>query len=358
MKSTRYIYYAQIIIALGFAAWLGVWFAQADVFQWMPSYTTMTWVVALVMWLVASVSTCLALTGGIVIGYAQNVEDKNPRRTQWAFHLGRLAAFVVGGALLGLIGSVVASMWQIAWMLNMVIGILLILVGLSIFGVFPSVSRLGVVLPGWMSRPIFALKQPKYAPVVGALTFLIPCGFTQTMQLFAVQSAGPLQWAWLMGMFALGTLPVLLALGMGVSYVKTKLQALNPLIAIIIVAFGVMTVTLGYAALRAWSYDTGLDVEITADDVDISTREVVEVGHNGWQFEPAEIELAVWQNYRVRVTPTSDGIGCMYSMVYAGKEYFIREGDTFELLVNGSSPRNIPLVCGSMGMRQGMIVIK
>ena len=49
--------------------------------------------------------------------------------------------------------------------------------------------------------------------MLGALTFFLPCGFTQIAQMAAVASGGPLLGASIMAAFALGTAPGLLGLG-------------------------------------------------------------------------------------------------------------------------------------------------
>jgi len=48
---------------------------------------------------------------------------------------------------------------------------------------------------------------------MGAMTFFLPCGFTQAMQLFAMSTGSPLTGALTMGIFALGTAPGLLGVG-------------------------------------------------------------------------------------------------------------------------------------------------
>ena len=51
------------------------------------------------------------------------------------------------------------------------------------------------------------------AAVAGALTFFLPCGFTRTVQVFALSTGRPATAAAVVALFALGTLPGLLGLG-------------------------------------------------------------------------------------------------------------------------------------------------
>lgn len=77
-------------------------------------------------------------------------------------------------------------------------------------------------MPPSRTRRLHTATNPYLAPVVGALTFFLPCGFTQSMQLLALGSGSPVQGGIIMAAFALGTLPVLLAVGLGSSYTKDR----------------------------------------------------------------------------------------------------------------------------------------
>jgi len=121
---------------------------------------------------------------------------------------------------------------------------------------------------------IFRLKDPKYASVVGALTFLLPCGFTQSMQLLALQSGSMWQGMLIMTAFALGTLPVLFGLGMGTKYIKDKISFINPLIASLLVVFGCYTIYNTTVLAQSLTITTS---QITvASDQDIPT-EIIQV---------------------------------------------------------------------------------
>lgn len=154
----------------------------------------------------------------------------------------------------------------------------------------------------FFSKNITKLKNPKYAPWVGALTFLLPCGFTQSMMLFAIESGNPWQGALVMGAFALGTFPVLFALGLGTEYVKDRLKVMNPLIASLLLVFGVFTATNGWniiqaAGLRAPAGQIErIDTSPTGNtyttiNSSIVTEEV-SWGHDGYGFAPKILTLA------------------------------------------------------------------
>lgn len=208
-----------------------------------------------------------------------------------------------------------------------------------------------------MSQSILRLRNPRYAPIVGALTFLLPCWFTQSMQLFALQSGSPLSGALIMGAFAIGTAPVLFALWFGAKAIKDKVAVLNSLLAALLIAFGVFTLYNSTQLINAMSLSAPRSEQ--QDTFVKSDAEVVEVGHNGRAFVPSTIKLAQGKNYIIRVTPTSNGIGCMQQVVLPGKwAQNIRNGETFDIIVDGTKAQKIPLVCASMGMSQGQIIVE
>jgi hypothetical protein len=82
--------------------------------------------------------------------------------------------------------------------------------------------------------------QGRFGPfLMGALTFFLPCGFTATAQALALSSGNPTQGALIMGLFALGTVPGLLAIGLSSVkfYSDPKISRQFSLIAGILVLF-------------------------------------------------------------------------------------------------------------------------
>lgn len=161
--------------------------------------------------LVASVSTCLASTGGFMLAYSA---ETTSRRKTLLMHSGRVGAFLIGGAALGAIGGSLPS-GSVVWygLLALILGLGFLGVSLNLLDLTPSLAKLGISLPD--SLRVFA-ERIRQRPgslmplLVGAVTFILPCGFTQTAQALALASGSWQGGALLMGVFALGTLPVLL----------------------------------------------------------------------------------------------------------------------------------------------------
>lgn len=181
---------------------------------------------SLLLGLTAGVSTCMALVGGLVLGVASRHAEKHPEasslqkfRPHAFFNLGRIVGFSFFGGLLGLVGSLIAPSSIALGMLMIIVALFMLIMGVQITGISPALSSISLTLPSSLARALGIHKthEREYghgrAFVLGSLTFFLPCGFTQLVQMSAVTSGGFLQGALLMGAFALGTAPGLLGIG-------------------------------------------------------------------------------------------------------------------------------------------------
>src|SRR5680860_1028671 len=174
----------------------------------------------------------MALVGGLILGLSARYAEVHPEATRVQkfkphlfFNFGRLTSYALLGGLIGLVGSVLRLSSSLLGGLTIIVGIVMLLLGLKLIEIFPRLSNTSFVLPKSISR-IFGLRQEskEYSHrgsfITGALTFFLPCGFTQSMQLYAVSTGSFLQGALIMFLFALGTMPGLLGIGGLTSAVK------------------------------------------------------------------------------------------------------------------------------------------
>ncbi|MCR4281043.1 MAG: sulfite exporter TauE/SafE family protein, partial [Candidatus Kaiserbacteria bacterium] len=178
------------------------------------SYST-----AFVIGLIASVSTCLAVVGGLVLSLsASSAKEGGTWRTQTLFHIGRLGGFFVLGGAVAVLGNSLHLGLTANILLGGIVAIVMLILGINLLDVFHFTKRLQFTLPKWFSRHVVrGSKHDHYlAPVlVGIGTFFLPCGFTQSMQLYALTTGNFMTGALTMFVFALGTLPVLALLSFG-----------------------------------------------------------------------------------------------------------------------------------------------
>ncbi len=174
---------------------------------------------AFIIGLIASVSSCLAVVGGLVLSLsASSAKEGGTWRTQSLFHVGRIGGFFILGGVVGLLGS----SFHLGLTANAVLGVLVALVmlilGINLLDVFHFTKRLQLTMPARFSKHVVnGSRHDHYlAPLlVGIGTFFLPCGFTQSMQLYALSTGSFTQGAFTMLVFALGTFPMLALLSFG-----------------------------------------------------------------------------------------------------------------------------------------------
>jgi sulfite exporter TauE/SafE/copper chaperone CopZ len=174
--------------------------------------------------LIAGVSSCAALVGGLVLSMSKQWLDiYSHKNSTWQklnphlmFNAGRLVSYGIFGAILGLVGSQIKISLGFTSLLIMAISLIMIVLALQMLGV-GVFKKFQLSVPKFISRYIADEKNFKgrYMPsALGALTFFLPCGFTITAQGLALLSGNALHGALIMFFFALGTVPSLLLIGL------------------------------------------------------------------------------------------------------------------------------------------------
>lgn len=178
---------------------------------------------ALLVGLTAGVSSCMALVGGLILGVSARYAERHPEATtsqkfrpHLFFNLGRLVSFAALGGVIGSVGAFARPSGGFLGGLIIAAGIVMFLLGIKLLEVFPRVS--GLTLPSSIARLLHIDRDTREysnvgAMLTGAITFFIPCGFTQAMQLYAVSTGSFVQGCIVMTLFALGTMPGLLGVG-------------------------------------------------------------------------------------------------------------------------------------------------
>lgn len=181
--------------------------------------------VVLLVGLVAGISTCMAMVGGLVLGLSARHAELHPEasasqkfRPHIYFNLGRVIGFALLGGSIGLLGSAFKISASFLGVLTFIVSFVMIFLGLKLINIFPFLQDKNIVLPKSIAKFFGLGKENKEYSHRGAIfsgvaTFFLPCGFTQAMQLYAVSSGSFVQGALIMSLFALGTAPGLLGIG-------------------------------------------------------------------------------------------------------------------------------------------------
>lgn len=185
------------------------------------SYST-----AFLIGLIASVSSCMAVVGGLVLSMSATFAKEGDRvRPQVLFHAGRLASFFLLGGVIGLLGSTFQLGGTGTFVLSFIVAIVLLILGINLLDIFPWAKKLQLTLPAFVGKGVHSVKNLNHTLtplLVGIVTFFLPCGFTQSMQIYSLSTGSFLAGSLTMLSFALGTLPVLAILSFSTSGIKNK----------------------------------------------------------------------------------------------------------------------------------------
>jgi uncharacterized protein len=169
--------------------------------------------VVLLIGIVASLSSCMAVVGGLVLSISSSyAKSKDKVKPLIFFHFSRIASFFILGGIIGLIGSAFSLTPTFYFVMSVILFIIMLILGINLLDIFPGFQKFQVRMPKVLTRSTITNEtiQSNFTPVIlGAITFFLPCGFTQAMQFNAIASGSIIQGALIMAVFALGTFPIL-----------------------------------------------------------------------------------------------------------------------------------------------------
>ncbi|OGG75020.1 hypothetical protein A3A34_02650 [Candidatus Kaiserbacteria bacterium RIFCSPLOWO2_01_FULL_50_24] len=206
-------------------------------FDLLPTFAVtehMSYGVVFLIGLVAAASTCIAVVGGLLLAVAEKYSELHPELTGFQkfkphiyFNTGRVVGYTMFGAAVGALGSVISLSATANGYLIIAVSIVMLILGFQLLHLFPWMRRLTPKMPKFISHKIHDLsgKDSKAAPfTLGALTFFLPCGFTQALQLYVLATGDWQVGALTMFVFSLGTLPALVSLSAITSFAKGAFQ--------------------------------------------------------------------------------------------------------------------------------------
>ncbi|MFH0803997.1 MAG: sulfite exporter TauE/SafE family protein [Candidatus Zambryskibacteria bacterium] len=183
---------------------------------------------AFVIGIIASLSTCMAVVGGLLLSMSAtfaSTSQELPARTLQAgrrgaskvkpiflFHIGRIISFFILGGVIGAIGSAFQLGTLGTFILGIIIGLVMLVLGLNLLDIFHFTKKFQPSMPKFLSRHALGISKLNHSLtpfLVGIATFFLPCGFTQSMQIFTLSTGNFMQGGLTMLSFALGTLPIL-----------------------------------------------------------------------------------------------------------------------------------------------------
>jgi uncharacterized protein len=320
--------------------------------------------VVLMVGLVAGVSTCMALVGGLVLGISARHAEAHPEisvRQKFTphlyFNLGRVLGFGLLGGALAVLGSAIQPSAGTLGLMTIVIGGVMIFLGLKLVEIFPALKEKSISLPKGISKFLGMHKEQKeYSHkgsfITGALTFFLPCGFTQAMQLYAVSSGSFINGVLIMSLFALGTAPGLLGIGGLASIFKGKKAR------IFFATTGLAVIILGWVNINNGSQ---LIFQGKAKTVAPSANNSLEVQEIRMTQESSRYSpniLTVEKGKKVRwIITSTNQFSCASSIVmpkYGISKNLVKGENIIEFTPTETG--EIPFSC-SMGMYRGKFIV-
>lgn len=163
--------------------------------------------------IVASLSSCMAVVGGLLLSVSATfAKEQNSLKPQLMFHIGRIVSFFFLGGVIGMLGSAFTLSPFATFLLSLLVGLVMLILGINLLEIFPWAKKLQLSIPKSVGKYAHNISNYNHSvtPIIlGIATFFLPCGFTQSMQLYTLTTASFLKGGLTMLIFALGTLPIL-----------------------------------------------------------------------------------------------------------------------------------------------------
>ena len=249
------------------------------------------------------------------------------------------------------------------------VGVFMLMLGVQLLEVFPRFSTI-FTLPKSISKILGLGKASgaeyshKNSMFLGALTFFLPCGFTQAMQVYAISTGSFISGAMIMGVFALGTTPGLLGVGGLTSLLKKGgfTGYFYKFIGVLVIVLSLYNLSNGFTLSGLKSQIETKFQPKSVESVPTATGEV-QVATATYDKEntvtPKKFTFKVGNPVRIEILAKDDGFGCMGSIMIPNlvtQPQFFVKGQTVKLEFTPKSAGRYYLTC-AMGVPAGQIEI-
>ena len=312
----------------------------------------------LILGLIASVSTCMATSGALFLATLE--EGKSNLKKALYFNTGRIVAYGFFGFGVGLIGKELLNNFYFSIFLNFFIALLLIFLGLDMAKIIPLSS----IFPYHKTRGVFRklenllIRNRQHSEfLLGGLTYFLPCGFTQTTQVYALGLANPWLSAATMMVFALGTSPAIFLVASIEKFLRNSLyhlffKAIAALVFLVGIYYFFNSLALAGINFNFYLHDFSQLKNVRLEN----NWQIIEMVVDGRGYTPNE--FVVKKNQPVRwIVKGKNVYGCQGYFVVPelGIRKVLEEGDNFfEFTPKKTKP--IYFSCG-MGMYRGVIEV-
>jgi len=210
------------------------------------------WLIFLIGFLVSF--HCVGMCGGLVVTYTarhqtQSQEKKISFTPHLQYNVGRIISYTLIGAILGGFGSFFAINPTFTGVIVLIAGVFMILMGLSLLTNFKWLEKIKLRTPIFIARFLYSqrhTRKPRGPFIIGLLNGFMPCGPLQAMQLYALASGNILTGAISMGVYGLGTVPLLFGFGSFISLIShDKIKQVMKFSGVIVMILGLFMINRG-----------------------------------------------------------------------------------------------------------------
>ena len=247
---------------------------------------------------VAAFSSCLAVTGGLLVSITAKYSELHPNVKGFQkfsphiyFNLGRVIGYTILGFLIGAFGSLFTISTTATGILTIIASVVMIVLGIDLLGIFPKFSSFFKPrMPKSVSHKIMQKAEDtpsKGTPFfLGASTFFLPCGFTIALQLYVLSKGDAVLGALTMLAFSLGTMPGLLSLGAFSSFLKgTAKRYFFTIVGIVVIILGIITIQSGFVLANLSTSD--------------GSSKTTQINSNNNQYNNQNSQITQDQNVRI-----------------------------------------------------------
>ena len=323
--------------------------------------------VVLLIGLVAGLSTCMVLVGGLLLGLSSSHAKQQPQATAAQkfrphifFNLGRVGGYFLFGGALGALGAIFHLSNGVTAFFTLFVGAVMIVIGLQLLELSPRLSSWRLTLPKALAGLLGIKRHQEYShshsATLGALTFFLPCGFTQAMQLYAISTGSFLSGALVMGAFALGTAPGLLSVGGITAAVKGRsARYFFKFAGIAVIFFAVINLSNGYNLMRLGFGSDPAQAKGNSDTIKRSPL-ILKMTESYRGYYPQQFKIKKDQPVRWEIT-AQDPYSCASSLIVPklGIMKHLQAGMNI-IEFTPTETGEIPFAC-SMGMFTGSFTV-
>ena len=292
---------------------------------------------------------CIGMCGGLVVTYSTKLKENDKKYApHLQYNLGRFISYTIIGGILGGVGSFFGINPAFTAFITILAGVFMMIMGLSLLTQFKFLDKIKIRTPDFLAKFIFHQKS-KGPFIIGLLNGLMPCGPLQAMQMYALASGSIVYGTLSMGIYALGTIPMMFIFGSIVSQISMqKTKMILKISGIVVIILGIFMLNRGLTAygLGFAGFSRSKNISVPEFQVDGTAQTIyMDLTFSGYEPNVLYIKKGIPVRWVINVKEMS---GCTNEIVLHG--YDISKKLSFGENVIEFTPKDLGEIKFSCGM--------